>query len=120
MESRSSPRRRHSTRSAGRARAAEYRLLDSVKVRGEEAVEIVEILHREVPREALALFRRAAPCMRGGLEAAIACFNDSDIEKCRNSWEPDGPCRTYLSRCEKFKVHSPRPRLDGSWGFDSK
>jgi adenylate cyclase len=99
-----------------------YRMLDSVRVKGKQrAVDIVEILWREFPPEALDHFEKGrALYSRQKWDEAIAEFRECDRNVTAAFNEPDGPSHTFITRCETFKNEPPGSDWDGSWEFDSK
>ena len=99
-----------------------HRTLDFVKVKGKkQAVEIIQIMEKDYPPQALALFTEAR-----GLysirewDAAIAKFKSAIEATQAGIGEVDGPSEMYLERCEYFKQNPPAADWDGSWEMTSK
>ncbi|HUP55983.1 MAG TPA: adenylate/guanylate cyclase domain-containing protein, partial [Bdellovibrionota bacterium] len=79
-----------------------HRVLDLVKVKGKKnAVEIVEILHLDLPEAALAGFARGRELYsRRDWDGASAAFGEVDRIVRQKTGMPDGPSEVYLKRCE--------------------
>jgi adenylate cyclase len=99
-----------------------HRALDLVKVKGKKkAVEIVEILHRDIPQVALELFQKGRELYaRQDWDGAEAAFRECDRLVRGATGRADGPSEVYLGRCAKFRVDPPGADWEGSWEFDSK
>lgn len=100
----------------------EVRELDSLRVVGKtEPVKVYELLARkgELPAQKL----RVVEIFHEGLEAykqqkwdiAIARFTEA-----LNIDPNDGPSKTYIARCEEFKVSPPPADWDGVYTLESK
>jgi adenylate cyclase len=98
-----------------------HRVLDFVKVKGKgTAVELIQVLDRDLSPEGLKLFaqgRAHYSAMRW--DAATEAFGEAS-RLLSTSDEPDAPCEMYLERCRDFRAQPPEPGWDGSWTMTSK
>jgi hypothetical protein len=98
-----------------------HRVLDDVKVKGKKnAVELIQVLDRDLDADGLKLFEEGRRLYRAQKwDEAITKLQESNA-KLAASGENDGPCEVYLERCRDFKVTPPAPDWDGSWEMHSK
>jgi adenylate cyclase len=99
-----------------------HRILDSVRVKGKkQAIELIQILDREYPQEALQLFDQGRKHYQELAWAdAIEKFKKADALISKAIGESDGPCQVYMERCTDFQSQPPTSQWDGSWEMDSK
>lgn len=100
----------------------EHRTLDHVKVKGKkQAVELIQILDREMNPEGLKLFEEGRKLYsEQKWDEAIAKFNAANEILRLSPDSPDGPSLMYIERCEQFKSSPPEQGWDGSWTMTSK
>ncbi len=101
--------------------APAHRVLDFVKVKGKAtAVELIEILDRDLSPEGLKLFDRGRAHYRAcEWDRAIDAFEQAR-RLLSTSDETDGPCELYIERCRELKAAPPEANWDGSWTMTSK
>lgn len=94
-----------------------HRTLDWVKVKGKQnGVELIQILERPMPEDALKLFEEARSLyVRQKWDEAIELFT-----KVLTLIPEDGPTKLFIERCKRFKVFSPGADWDGVWEMRSK
>jgi adenylate cyclase len=102
-----------------------HRVLDVVKVKGKRnAVELIQVLDREIPDEARRAFEEARLFYRHQKwDQAIELFkkaNDLIMGESAKLGDMDGACSMYIERCEKLKVSPPGADWDGTWEMDTK
>jgi adenylate cyclase len=102
-----------------------HRVLDIVKVKGKRnAVELIQVLDREVSAEGRRAFEEARLFYRHQKwDQAIELFkkaNDLIMGEEAKLGEMDGACAMYIERCEKLKVNPPGADWDGTWEMESK
>ncbi|MFL5814236.1 MAG: CHASE2 domain-containing protein [Bdellovibrionia bacterium] len=102
-----------------------HRVLDVVKVKGKRnAVELIQVLDREISEEARRAFEGARLFYRHQKwDQAIELFkkaNDLIMGESAKLGEMDGACSMYIERCEKLKAHPPGADWDGTWEMDTK
>ncbi len=100
-----------------------HRLLDLVKVKGKKhAVELIQVLDREYPADALAAYAKGrALYANRQWDAAIAAFQGaSALLTAGQANQEDGPCQLFVERCRTFKETPPEADWDGSWEMLSK
>jgi adenylate cyclase len=103
-----------------------YRVLDDVKVKGKkQAVELIEILDQPLPQDTIQEFEEARQLYRtqkwNEAIQALKAVSQKIAKALGKSPEfEDGPCETYLERCQKFLVSPPASDWDGSWEMESK
>ncbi len=99
-----------------------HRVLDEVKVKGKKkAVELIQVLDREVSKEGLELFERGRSLyLERDWGGAMQCFQRSSELLAPSVNHPDGPSENYLQRCRDFLKNPPQADWDGSWEMLSK
>ncbi len=103
-----------------------YRVLDDVKVKGKkQAVELIEILDQPLPQDTIQEFEEARQLYRNqkwneSIQALKAVSQKIAKALGKSPEFEDGPCETYLERCQKFLVSPPASDWDGSWEMESK
>jgi adenylate cyclase len=99
-----------------------HRILDFVKVKGKKtAIELIEVMTREVPAEGLRLFSEGREYYsRKDWDIAIDKFSKANELIRPSADEADGPCEMYVERCKEFKQNPPSADWDGSWEMTSK
>jgi len=98
-----------------------HRVVDFVKVKGKKtAVEIIQVLDRDIDPKALAVFQEARELYSAQKwDAAIEKFQAAGKLLAQGD-QADGPCEMYLERCRDFKAAPPEKDWDGSWEMHSK
>lgn len=98
-----------------------HRVLDFVKVKGKtQAIELVQILERELSAEGLAAFENGrAHYQNAEWDSAIAAFRRANELLRPSPDREDGPSQVYIERCEELKL-APPPHWDGAWEMQSK
>lgn len=101
--------------------APPHRVLDFVKVKGKKvAVELIQILEREIPQPALDAFAHARQLYtQQKWDEAIAAF-EAVAPQIGENGAPDEMCLTYIERCKEFKLNPPGQDWDGSWTMLTK
>lgn len=102
-----------------------HRVLDFVKVKGKRnAVELIQVLDRELAAEGMRAFEEARLFYRHQKwDQAIELFkkaNELIMGEAAKIGEMDGACAMYIERCEKLKVMPPGTDWDGTWEMDTK
>lgn len=99
-----------------------HRVLDFVKVKGKKkAVELIQVLDRELNPEGLRLFEEGRQLYQAQKwDEAVAKFEAANALLSPGTGQNDGPCEVYLERCRDFKAAPPAPDWDGSWEMHSK
>jgi adenylate cyclase len=99
-----------------------HRILDSVKVKGKQnAVELIQLLDRDYPRDGLETFERARKFyLDRQWDAAAEAFGQADRLIAKALGSADGPSRMYLERISELREHPPAPDWDGAWEMHSK
>jgi len=98
-----------------------HRVLDFVKVKGKKvAVELIQVLDVEMPKEGLEEFRVARELYaKQEWDAAIAKF-----EICSKllavDGEDDAMSHEFIERCKEFKLNPPEADWDGAWVMKTK
>jgi adenylate cyclase len=105
--------------------APPHRVLDFVKVKGKRnAVELIQVLDRELSSEGMRSFEEARLFYRHQKwDQAIELFkkaNELIMGEAAKIGEMDGACAMYIERCEKLKVTPPGADWDGTWEMDTK
>lgn len=102
--------------------APAHRVLDFVKVKGkQQAVELLEVIDRDLPEASLRKFEQARVLYtQQKWDDAIKLFKETADELQVSPDELDGPSVMYLERCEMFKQTPPASDWDGSWEMTSK
>lgn len=98
-----------------------FRVLDFVKVKGKaNAVELIQILDRELPREGLKEFQAGRDFYTAQQwDRATTQFEKSN-RLLSYLGKEDGPSVTFLERCQFFKSNPPSADWDGSWKMETK
>jgi adenylate cyclase len=99
-----------------------HRTLDFVKVKGKKnAVELIEVLSRDISEEGLKLFEQARQAyLRQAWDEAEALFKRSNEMNRASADEGDGPSEMYLERIGEMRKAPPGAGWDGSWEMTSK
>ena len=99
-----------------------HRILDRVKVKGRSnAVELIQLLERPLPEEAMKLFEEAKALYHSQKwDEAIQRFTSAKTLFGKTQGGSDGPCELFIERCCQFKITPPAPNWDGSWEMTTK
>ena len=99
-----------------------HRVLDFVKVKGKKnAVELIQVLDRELPEKGLVLFQEGRALYQAQKwDDAIRVLREASKLVSRSAEDPDGPCDVFIERCEEFKRTPPGEGWDGAWTMTSK
>ncbi|HUP55884.1 MAG TPA: adenylate/guanylate cyclase domain-containing protein, partial [Bdellovibrionota bacterium] len=99
-----------------------HRVLDFVKVKGKKtAVELIQVLERDMPDEGLRLWDTAIELYRAQKwDEAIDKFLAASAKLSAQADELDGPCEIFIERCQEFQKSPPPANWDGSWEMTSK
>ncbi len=98
-----------------------HRVLDFVKVKGKKvAVELIQILDVEYPKEGLDLFREARELYsKQKWDEAIEKFELSK-KKLLDGTKEDEMSEEFIERCKEFKINPPGADWDGAWVMKTK
>lgn len=99
-----------------------HRVLDFVKVKGKkQAVELIQVLEKDLPQEALDAFEKGRQeYLQKNWDQAIALFAQSNEHVKKVTGQEDGPSLLYVERCQEFKLRPPNADWDGSWEMHTK
>ncbi|MEO5969214.1 MAG: adenylate/guanylate cyclase domain-containing protein, partial [Bdellovibrionia bacterium] len=99
-----------------------HRILDNVKVKGKKsAVKLIQLIPEGFESEALQLFNEGREFyLARKWDEAMAKFEAADRLLSPQEGAHDGPCVTYLERCQAFKLTPPADDWDGSWKMETK
>lgn len=99
-----------------------HRTLDHVKVKGKKkAVELIQVLDHDLPREVLQMFEEARELYQfQHWDEAIEKFKGVNAKVLSLTGASDGPSEMYIERCQEFKSNPPPAGWDGSWEMTSK
>jgi adenylate cyclase len=98
-----------------------HRVLDFVKVKGKKvAVELIQVLDIEMPKDALEIFSGARELYsRQKWDEAIAKFEITAKTLAVDGRE-DEMSREFIERCKEFKINPPGADWDGAWVMKTK
>jgi len=98
-----------------------HRVLDFVKVKGKKvAVELIQILDVEMPKDGLDSFRKARDLYtQQKWDEAIAQFEHS-AKALTTDGKEDEMSREFIGRCQEFKIDPPGADWDGAWVMKTK